>query len=138
MRLRLALKELDWVLIYTNFQTQVYGRSDLFDLHRTAILGHYGLEDGGSRQARNDLHERLLTSALGIPGWPMGAVSTRDPAYMRYMDLLLMHLFTSEARHWYRAGSPRLATSDRRLVDFRQVFARHDQIRRQLSQERRR
>ncbi len=138
VRLRLALRELDWVLIYTSFQTQVYGRSDLFDLHRTAILGHYGLEDGGSRQARNDLHERLLTSTLGIPGWPMRAMSTRDPVYMRYMNLLLMHLFTSEARYWYKAGSPRLGTLDPRMVDFRQVFARRDQIRRQLRQERRR
>ena len=135
VRLRLALKELDWVLIYTNFQTQIYCRADLFDRRRAVILGHYRLEDAGPRQARKDLHERLLTSTLSIPGWPIRVVSTRDARYMRTMNLLLMHLFTSEARYWYNAASPGLAASDPRLVDFRQVYARQNQIRRQLRQE---
>ena len=135
VRLRLALKELDWVLIYTNFQTQIYCRGDLFDRRRAAILGHYRLEDAGPRQARKDLHERLLTSTLSIPGWPIRVASTRDARYMRTMNLLLMHLFTSEARYWYNAASPGLAASDPRLVDFRQVYARQNQIRRQLRQE---
>ncbi len=136
VRLRLALQELDWVLVYTNFQTQIYCHPDIFELHQASIMGHYGLEgDAGRHEARKDLYDRLLTSTLSIASWPIEGGSTRDPDYLKTMDLLLMHLFIPEARYWYRAASPRLSVSDPRLEDFRQVFARHNQVRKQLGKE---
>ena len=137
VRLRLALKELDWVLIYTNFQTQIYCRADHFARYQGRIMAHYGLEgETTSRQARKDLYDRLLTTTLGIPGWPIEGVRMGAGRYMRTMNLLLMHLFVPEARQWYETASPRLSLSDARLVDYRQVFARYNQVRKQLREER--
>ena len=137
VRLRLALKELDWVLIYTNFQTQIYCRADHFARYQGRIMAHYGLEgETTSRQARKDLYDRLLTTTVGIPGWPIEGVRMGAGRYMRTMNLLLMHLFIPEARQWYETASPRLSLSDARLVDYRQVFARYNQVRKQLREER--
>lgn len=139
VRLRIALQEIDWVLVYTNSQTQIYCRPDLFARYRTTIMAYYDLEgDAPLQKARKLLYDRLLTSTLSIPSWPLEAVTTADPDYLEKMNLLLQHLFIPEARYWYQTPSGRLNLQDARLSDFRFVFAHYNQIRAQLKKEERR